>query len=75
MQDLSITVLSIVLVLLQPLYAFNGAWRLGQMGLALLGVVGCLGGLVMVLYCLFRAEESAPGYAQGIHRRTMAGEG
>jgi hypothetical protein len=69
MQDLSIATLSTILVLLQPAYTLNGSLRLGQLGLSLLGVVGCLGGLIMVLYYLFRAEGYEPGQAHTLHRK------
>lgn len=60
MQDVSIAVLSAVLVLIQPAYDLRGSFPLGRLGVLLLGTTGCLAGLMLVLPRLFRAAEDEP---------------
>lgn len=69
MQDASIAVLSTVLILLQPAYDLRGSFPLGRLGVLLLGTTGCLGGLLLVLPRLFRAEGDAPEQVRRVHER------
>jgi hypothetical protein len=56
MQDSAIVILTLLFILLQPLYMHSGAVRLGSTFLPLLGSLGCITGLVIVLHFLLRPE-------------------
>jgi hypothetical protein len=69
MQDVSIAALSIVFVLLQPAYDLSDSLHLGRLGVLLLGTTGCLGGLMLVLPRLLRAEAYEPEQVRRINER------
>jgi hypothetical protein len=75
MQDTAITILSTSIVLLQPAYPLCGYLHLGKLGLLLLGAVGCLGGLMIVLHCLFRADAYEPGQVYSVNDRGVGEDG
>ena len=56
MQDIAIVILTLLFILLQPLYINSGSVRLGSDLLSLLGSMGCIVGLIIVLHFLLRPE-------------------
>lgn len=69
MQDVSIAALSTVLILLQPAYDLSSSLHLGKIWVLLLGTTGCLGGLMLVLPRLFRAEAYEPEQVRRVNER------
>jgi hypothetical protein len=49
-------VIVLLFILLQPLYSTGGHMYLGGLIVPLLGSLGCVSGLLIVLYFLFRAS-------------------
>jgi hypothetical protein len=64
MQDSAIVILTLLSILLQPLYIHSGLVRLGNALLPLLGSLGCIAGLIIVLHFLLRPETPA---AETVH--------
>ena len=56
MQDVAVVILTLLFIVLQPLYLHSGSVRLGSVLLSLLGSMGCIVGLIIVLHFLLRPE-------------------
>ena len=59
MPDIAMVILTLLSILLQPLYINSGLVRLGSALLPLLGSMGCIVGLIIVLHFLLRPETHA----------------
>jgi hypothetical protein len=59
MPDIAIVILTLLCILLQPLFMHSAPVRLGSPFLPVLGSMGCIAGLIIVLHFLLRPETPA----------------
>ena len=56
MPAVAMVIVTLLFLLLRPLYIDSGSGRLGSEILAVLGSMGCTSGLIIVLYFLLRPD-------------------